>query len=165
MEQIVRFQEDGSVNQDSNGSLRRLTVLPELKEKLEDPNFPVHELSRLIALEIISISQQMAECENDPSLQFKMKGYNDQIKGLRELAKSIQETDILSRKDILNFDGPKFKFVFTEIVGTFRKATREAGCDESLQISIMKHFADAMRMKEPDLRRDTARIESDGGIK
>jgi hypothetical protein len=162
MEQIISFKDDGSVTQDRGRMLRRSTNLPELKEKMNDASYPVHELSRLISLEIVSIAQEMSECENDPSLQFKMKGYNDQIKGLRELAKSISETDILSKRDILNFDGEKFKFVFTEIVNAFKKAVKEAGAGDSLQNNIMKHFADIMRMKETDLRRDTAKIELGG---
>lgn len=167
MEAIVHFKENGVVEQerDRNGNLRRTSLLPELRTKLEDPNFPIHELLRLISLEIVSISQQMSECENDPSLQYKMKGYNDQIKGLRELAKSVTETDLASKKDTLNFDGEKFKYVFSEIIGAMHKAIKDAGCEDSLKTSIMKHFGDIMRMKESDLRRDVLKIESVGGIK
>jgi hypothetical protein len=165
MEEVVTFGEDGTVNQVSKTSVRRPTNLPELKEKLNDPNFPVHELSRLISLELVSLSQEMSECENDPSLQFKMKSYDLQIKGLRELAKSITETDLLSKRDTLSFDGAKFQYVFLEIVGLFKKSLKDAGVNESLSTNIMKQFADLMRMKEPDLRRETQKIESSGGTR
>jgi hypothetical protein len=164
MEEIVTFEENGVVTQRSNNSsMRRHTNLPDLKEKLNDPNFPVHELSRLISLEIISLSQEMSECENDPALQFKMKSFDLQIKALRELAKSINETDMLSKRDVLNFDGEKFKFVFLEIGGAFKRALKDAGIDDSLSANIMKNFADIMRMKELELRRETLKIESSGG--
>jgi hypothetical protein len=107
----------------------------------------------------------MSECENDPSLQFKMKSYDLQVKSLREVAKSINETDVLSKRDILNFDGEKFQFVFREIIEMFKKSLKDAGVNESLTVNIMKHFGDIMRMKEADLRRDTQKIESSGGTR
>jgi hypothetical protein len=167
-ETTIHFEDNGAVTAQVMGvppSLRRHTNLPELKEKLTDINFPVHELSRMISLELISLAQEMNECETDPSLQFRMKSYDLQVKSLRELAKSITETDILSKRDVLNFDGEKFKFVFVEIVGMFKKSLKDAGVNDSLSTNIMKHFADIMRMKEPDLRIQTQKIESSGGIR
>jgi hypothetical protein len=165
VEEEVHFGEDGQVRQNPKSSVRRPTNLPELKAKLNDPNFPVQELSRLISLELVSLSQEMSECENDPSLQFKMKSYDLQVKSLREVAKSITETDVLSKRDILNFDGEKFQFVFREIIAMFKKSLMDAGVNESLTVNIMKHFGDIMRMKEADLRRDTQKIESSGGTR
>lgn len=165
MEEEVHFGENGEVTQRSSSSLRRQTNLPELKEKLNDVNFPVHELSRLISLELVSLAQEMSEIENDPSQLFKMKSYDIQIKGLRELAKSIGETDLLSKRDTLNFDGEKFKFVFREIVEMFKKSLKDAGVNDSLMVNILKHFGDLMRMKEDNLRRETQKIESSGGTR
>jgi hypothetical protein len=158
MEENVNFGENGVVEQARRSSLRRISNLPELKQKLEDPNFPVHELSRLISLELVSLAQEMADIENDPSMQFKMKGYDLQVKNLRELAKSITETDVLSKRDVLQFDGPKFQYVFKEIIAMFKKSLKDAGVNESLTVNILKHFGDIMRMKESDLRRETEKI-------
>lgn len=40
----------------------------------------------------------------------------------RELQKTLTESETLSKKDVLNLDGLKFKFVFVELIGLFRRA-------------------------------------------
>jgi len=146
-------------------SSRRNTKLDDFEEKFQDTNFPIHELSKLVTQEIWLVLKAKHICEEDPSLHFMMKIYSEQIKDLREFAKSIGETDVLSKRDILNFDGPKFQYVFIEIVEMFKKSLKDAGVIDSLATNIMKHFADAMRMKEPDLRREVQKIESSGGTR
>jgi hypothetical protein len=53
--------------------------------------------------------------------------------------------------------------MFLETIELFKKALKEAGVNESLGSNVMHHFADLMRMKEPELRRDVQKIDSGKG--
>jgi hypothetical protein len=102
----------------------------------------------------------LSDALEDPSENFKIKPYTDAIKSLRELGRQLTETEVLSKKDVLSFDGPKFKYVFVEIVSIFRSAMKEAGTEEAQANSIMKHFRDLFAGKEVELRRETEKIDS-----
>lgn len=126
-------------------------------EMINDPEKPVSEIQRLIAAEIASVTGTIS-CMPDEK-GYKLKVMTEQIKALRELSKTLTEADVLSKKDILNFDGPKFQFVFQEIVGYFRKSLKEAGLAEDLVNTVLRNFKDTMSLKEVELRKSAERIE------
>jgi hypothetical protein len=125
---------------------------------LSDPNMPIGETSRLITIEIASVYAEMTQIEEDPTNRMKMKSLHDQARLLRELQKSLTESDILSKKDILSIDGPKFQFVFLEIMGYFKTAIKEAGFDEAASTNIIRQFEDIVRINEEKLRKDVDKI-------
>ncbi|VVB52321.1 Uncharacterised protein [uncultured archaeon] len=156
-----------ATNVDDSGYKHHESMLPTILEKIHDRNFPLDEVNRLIAIEIAFVAQEMQQLRqmvsrNDHTETFMQKSFEQQVKALQALEKSLTNTDILRNRDILNFDGPKFVYVFGELVNVFKKAAQDAvGRDnETIVQSIMKHFRDEMAMREDELRRETEKIDS-----
>jgi hypothetical protein len=132
-----------------------------IRERISDVNYDPAEASRLIAVEIASVAEDLNDClGGGPLDSLRLKVYDQQLKALRELGKQLTDADFLSKKDVLNFDGPKFQFVLETIVDNFKVAMKEAGVPEDLRTSIMKHYRDRMQTSEVTIRKETARIDS-----
>jgi hypothetical protein len=135
----------------------------EILEKIENPNCPVADVSRLISIEIAKATRDMARLIGpvaDPTMAWKFKPYAEHIKALRELSKQLSETEVLSRKDMLNIDGPKCQFLLREIAKLYKKALKEAGCEISLIENAIRHFADLVSVDQERIRRELDKIES-----
>lgn len=127
--------------------------LERISEMLADPEVPIANIGRAVALEIASVIKKMTE-DRPPRHRRPRRHFNDEIKAYRELQRTLTESDALSNKDTLNLDGPKFKFVFTEIVGLFHQALKEAGVDHQLVQNIMLQFGDLVKVNEENLRKE-----------
>lgn len=125
---------------------------------ISDPTVSIGDSSRLITIEIASVYSEVAKLADDPMNTSRLRSLNDQCKMLRELQKSLSESDSLSKKDVLSFDGPKFSFVLVQIFNFFKKALTDAGVEDAFAQNIMKQFSDILKMNEEKLRRDTANV-------
>jgi len=133
--------------------------LEHIRERITDTNYEPAEVSRLIALEIIRVAEDLSDCIGDgPVDSTRLKIFEQQLKALRELGRQLTDADTLSKKDVLNFDGAKFQFVLGVIVDNFVKAMKEAGVPEDMRSSIMKHYRDEMQVSEPKIRKETMAI-------
>lgn len=136
----------------------------QILEMIENPNCSVASISRLISVEIAKTSKVsalfVANKVADATLVWKSKVLADHIKSLRELSKQLTETEVLSKKDMLNMDGPKFLFVLKEIAKLYKQALKDAGCEPSLVENAMKHFADLIRVNDARLRREVDQMDS-----
>lgn len=132
--------------------------LDKITNMIKDPIKPVADINRLIAAEHASITAEIAGLTK--SNGYKLKFLTEQVKALRELAKSLAENEVLAKKDILNFDGPKFQYVYNEVVSTFRKSLKESGLQESQVNEVLRNFRDFMSLKELELRKQTEKIDS-----
>ena len=130
----------------------------EIFDMIQDPEKPVSEINRIIAGEIAVCTGSISTLEQANG--YKLKFLTENVKALRELSKTLSESEVLSKKDVLNFDGPKFHFVFQEIIGIFRKAAKESGLAEDQINSLLRNFRDQMAQKEPDLRKQTEKVDS-----
>jgi prephenate dehydrogenase len=140
---------------------RRESRLPLILETIADPNSPVAEIMRLICEELVLVIQEMVAYEHDKSAAPKLKV---QVAALCALLKLVQKADASSKKDVLNFDGPKFQFVLGRLIKLFKEATEKAlgkGYETSAQ-SILKHFRDLVAVNEELLRGETERIGAEG---
>jgi hypothetical protein len=134
--------------------------LPEILDKIKDPKVPSAEIIRLIAHEMALINQDMRLCETDGAAGFKLKICTERIRALHAVAEAAKESDAC---DVLNFDGPKFIFVFSEIVNYFKDAAQKVLKDDrTTEQNIMKHFRDNISVNEAELRRKTKRIGRTG---
>ena len=134
--------------------------MPEIIKKLGSPNFPAAEIHRLIALENALVTRRMGERRDNLDATTVVKDATAQVKVLRALAKAVKEADRLANRDVLNFDGKKFQFVFDELLLYYEESAKEAlgsRSDEIVQ-RVMKSFRDKIGMKEADLRRKTEKI-------
>ncbi len=64
------------------------------------------------------------------------------------------EGEALTKRDVLDLDGPKFKFARAEIVRLFERALMDAGIDGSHAQSVMVRFDDLRTENDEALRRD-----------
>jgi seryl-tRNA synthetase len=157
--ETVDFQVLEGVAQPKPAETGNIDKFDEILKKLEDPNTPIVEVSRLITIELGKIAKDAVRQGKDPGDAWKQKAWETQVKVLTALAKQCNDTDILSKKDALNFDGPRFKFVLTEICNLFKKTLEEAELDGTMVKNIMLQFADAMAMAEPSIRRESEKID------
>jgi hypothetical protein len=80
------------------------------------------------------------------------------MRALRDLQKTLMESEGLSKRDQLDLDGPKFRFVRAEIVRLFEQALKDAGADRFEVESIMLRFDDLLKENDEALRRDLDQI-------
>jgi hypothetical protein len=143
-----------------------LTISPrnkgarEILARISDPLTPIADISRLITVEIAAVLAEMNSLEDDPTNGHKDRSLNNQIKTLRELQKSLMESDVLSKRDVLNFDGEKFAFVLGKLFSYFQMALKEAGIEPSTAANVEKQFSDILKSEEEKLRRETDQVGS-----
>jgi uncharacterized protein YabE (DUF348 family) len=63
------------------------------------------------------------------------------------------ETELAVETDIVNLDGPKFRYVLSELMTAFKDSIREAGYDVEASNRILRAFRDNVSVREPDIRR------------
>ena len=141
-------------------TLPDVSRLESICEMVMNPEADPAEISRLLTAELATVTKEMALKRNLQSESYKDKSYDGLVKALRELGKQLMDTEVLSKKDILNFDGEKFKFAMSRFVELFVKAMKEAGVLEDTRTNVMKHYRDLMAVAEPTIRRETLKIDS-----
>ncbi len=126
-----------------------------IRAKIVDPESHPADLGRLIASEIATVAMNMRSA--DPHI---VKAFAAQVKALRTLSKQLMTPEVWSKKDIVNFDGEKFKFVLSKIEALFVDAMEEGGMPEDQRTSVMKHYRDLVAVEEPRIRRETKELGS-----
>ena len=158
----------------SNGEVRhtpimsdreRASKLDEIIRQIKDPNAPLAPIKRLIAVEIATTGQMMVMLGSDLDVNaldsLKVKALESQVKALRELGKELMESDVLSEKDFLNFDGPKLQYVLEEYRQAATDTLKKIGIDEGTIQQFLRQWRDLMVEREPHIRRATAKVEFD----
>ncbi len=167
MSEIARVISNEEFSVTPNGEVKQpekvavaavLDKFDEILQKLEDPNCSAAEVSRLITVELGKIARDSVRGGREAQDAWKQKGWETQVKVLTALAKQLNDTEILSKKDSLNFDGPKFKWVLREIVNTFKKTLEECNLDKAMVNNIILQFSDKMAEAESWFRREAEKV-------
>ena len=124
---------------------------------VRDPEIPVGAISRQISF-LIASSIKFTAAGGSGHYRIPRQRVKDQIKAYRELQRTLVEAESSSKRDVLNLDGPKFRFVFTEIIKFFGKALKDAGTDQHVAQNIMLQFGDLVKANDDNLRRDLNKI-------
>jgi hypothetical protein len=142
---------------------KRPSVMQEVEDLLKDPKAPLADVVRLITIEIAHLVAAMRTCSERRAPFSQVKSNMSQIRALQLISRTVVKNYARSGLDELNMDGPKFQFVFSEIVDCFtdalKNATKKPKEDYFNQI-IMKEFRDLIAVREPDIRRKVAKIDS-----
>jgi hypothetical protein len=121
---------------------------------IADRHAPIWSISRKIAY----LMANTIKHSKMPVKPFQHRGpqvdMNSRMKALRELQRTLMEGEALTKRDVLDLDGPKFKFVLAEIIRLFGQALRDAGIDGSHAQSVMVRFDDLMKANDENLRRE-----------
>lgn len=163
MLQIFIAEPDGSIPICEAGPerTRRDSFLPVIQEKLNDAKCSTSELLRLISAEIAQLIVEIGVHQEDPQAGYRLPIFRGQLKTLRALAGSLLRIEAQRKKeDQLDFDGPKFRYVFGELVKCLEQAMQETlGQNDPAAIQTAKrHFRDIITMREPDLRLEVKRM-------
>lgn len=69
----------------------------------------------------------------------------------------LRETGQLCHRGVLDFEGPKFRYVFLQLVPYFKQAALNALGKASKEMvpRILREFRDIVAMNEEELRRNT----------
>ena len=129
-------------------------------EMIDNPEESLIEINRQIAIEIAHISSEISRCAVEPALSYRIRSLEIQIKALRELSKTLMESETLSKRDTLNFDGPKFTYVLSEIIKLFKKAMQQNQLGEDQINGVLRIYRDLLAVYEPSLRKETERQTS-----
>lgn len=155
-EQTGRVPGNGSPDAAEKAGPNRESKLAEIILKLDDPDVPVLEVKRLIAKEIVLTMQYMRTLGGEGSAAAERQSCLTDIKILKML--DAMKMERWAQHDVLNFDGPKFKFVLGRTIDYIKEAILEAGGSEHLQASILRHLRDIAAVDEENLRRETQRL-------
>lgn len=129
-------------------------------EKLHDPQYSGIEVMRLILKEQLLAYQALIEYGRDPSKALNAQLCLKVIETLSYLAEQVLANDATSNRDVLNLDGPKFKYFFAEIKKVFEGSLKKAlgsGSGHLVQ-DIMSRFDEIMAQGDQELRIKTASI-------
>ncbi len=163
-EQTARVPVDGSVSYVPKKAPNRESNLPEVVEKFNDPNSSIADVIRLIKVEMALVIQDISACAGDgPAAAFKLKNYSAQFKSCREMLKSCaKEADARTKRDDLDFDGPKFKFVCEKFRDYIEEAALTVLRGDEFQVkNILNHFDMIKAKRLEELRRETKKIRYD----
>jgi hypothetical protein len=70
---------------------------------------------------LIPVSHRPAAHENDPNAAFYKRGCLADFEALQALIKQVERIDQLCQCDVLDFDGPKFQYVFRPLADYFKQ--------------------------------------------
>jgi hypothetical protein len=146
----------------------RFSKIKEIREMIDDPDAPLAPIKRRIAAEIATATAEMITYSTDIADNaldaLRVKALESQVKALRELGKELLESDVLSKKDFLNFDGPKLSFVLGEYMQGAVETLKKIGIDDGTTQQFLRQWRDLMLEREPSIRKATAKVELDAGV-
>jgi hypothetical protein len=137
----------------------RTSRIDEIIVMIHDPDAPLAPIKRLIGEELATVNRAIMLCGEDVMDAVKVKILDSQIKALRELGKELMESDVLSKKDFLNFDGVKLGFVLGEYMQGAVDTLKKIGIDDSTAQQFLRQWRDLMLEREPQIRRSTEKLE------
>jgi hypothetical protein len=124
---------------------------------VEDPSTPIPQISRIISLELVACISEMST-PNVARLT-PQKELEARVKALRELQKTLTEGEILSKRDTLDLSGPKFSYVFSEMLKWFIDAMTENKIEASTVASVVNHFREKVATSEEKLRKELNKMD------
>lgn len=164
--EVLRVGDDGEVYKESveDSSTQSVAAMDEIIKSINDPNAPLAPIKRAIAVEIAKANRALIEYSGQiTSLgaldTMRVKALDSQVKALRELGKELMESDVLSKKDFLNFDGPKLAYVLDEFRQGAMDTLRKIGIDDGTAQQFLRQWRDVMMEREPQIRRSVDKLE------
>ena len=141
----------------------RATKLDIIVEELSDPDFDLSEIQRHIGSEMASVIREAVEWGNNGSAVEQVKIWRRRLwllRALRDLSKQTREASLARRReDTLDIHGPKFQFVFGEIIKHFNTAMKDVQIDDHQRQNTMRHLRDILAINEEGLIRELKQMD------
>jgi hypothetical protein len=132
--------------------------LEEIEEMISNPDVPIADIVRFIALQIARMMHQMSSPDPVMGAGWSKRNLLEQMKVWRELRRTLVESAALSHKEVLDLEGPKFMFVFNTLLALFAEALDDARVDDELHRLIMNSFRDRMVTKDEWIHAEVKKI-------
>jgi len=136
--------------------------IDEITALIEDPDSDPAEISRKITVQLSRIvkAQWVVRVDTSQCNSNTFKANSELIKYLKELRTSLLDTEMLSKRDVLNLDGAKVKLLTGRMVDWFCQALREGGVLEDHKNNIMQQYRDICKAGEQALRREIQQVDT-----
>lgn len=164
---VIKFQEDEAsvpsrepgvwMPPDEPQETKSAQRMQQIVQVLEDPDEV--DLAGAMRILAVEIADSLTPKGGGLAGVHDARSASARIKNLRELSKQIQEAADMSTRDFLNFDGPRFQFVFKELLLLFRQSVIKTGYASDAADHILRVFREEFLAKEQDLRRETAKVD------
>jgi len=123
-----------------------------------DDQAPLPEIIRRIAKEIALL---LVEMTSDCRPRFNQRQVSERVKLFRELERTLVQSEALKNRDVLDFEGGKFRYVFKEILGLFRQALLNIGMEQGLVHNVILQFRDLVSEHEEVMHRELKRMDQE----
>ncbi len=134
-------------------SQRRDSALAEIhcvRAKLKDPGAPPADSSRLIAVRMASVIEEMQHVTSS----IELRALQAELKDLRTMAKVLLDAHRCQRRDQeLDIEGPKFQAALKFLCNLFSRTLTEANLDKGLVKALFVRFRDLADAELANLRR------------
>jgi hypothetical protein len=142
---------------------KRASIMPEMSDRLRDPNASIGDLQRLITIEMAHLVEAMRKCEEMGAPISELKFCGEQIRVLRQLFRTFVEFHTAAKREVLNIRGRKFQIAFYQIHKCLRAALEESSRspdNDLLNQTILRNFRDEVAAHEEDIQRAVDEIDS-----
>ena len=127
----------------------QMSRLDQISQMVANRNAPVGKISRAIAVEIANVIKLMTPTRRPLYTRLStQQELNSQVRGYRQLQRTLREAEARSTIDTLNMDGPKFKFILGRIIELFKQAMEDAGVTDQSVRTIMAQVSDLLTASE-----------------
>ncbi len=134
--------------------------MSQIVDAMQDANYQPSEVLKLIALEQAMVVNAMSSQNLGWGFGGQGKRLEIKHKALSQLAKTVQDAEELSKKDILNLDGPKFEHCWGKFIDWMRNSMTEAGLNDETGKSVLVIFRDKASNGQEELQKELDAIDS-----
>jgi len=136
------------------------TRMPQILDALSDANYQPSEVLKLIAMESAAVVNAMSNQSLGWGFGGQGKRLEVKLKALTQLGKLVESAEELSKKDILNLDGPKFEHCWGKFIDWMNGSMMEAGLNEEMSKSVLVIFRDKASNGQEELQKELDTIDS-----
>jgi hypothetical protein len=144
--------------------LASASKLKQIQAAMDDPDFPLPKLRRLLMAEIFSLLVSMRKLQaNGPCVfenRLQTQALHDQLKSFLDLNKQLMAEQVMAKHERINFDGPKFAYVHGQLIEIAKDSLRDIGFDDHTIRSFVMHYAEKVGEHDARIRRETEAIGS-----
>jgi len=131
-----------------------------IAQMIADRNQPVYTIARKIGSEMAATIKGMTTRVGPFQRRVPQVHFNNRMKALRALQRTLVESAVLSKQDVLNLEGPKFKFVLGTMIRLFDQALLDAGMEDFLARNVMLQFGHLLSANDGNIRTELNHMET-----
>jgi hypothetical protein len=136
-----------------------VSLTPLIQQKLSQPGTPVTEILRLLQLEQVAILERLQWAAEEPALHSSVPALACYRDHLAKLHKFLLENESQLAGDVLNWDGPRFRYAFREFADLGREALIAMGVSPQRAAEIKQTMDEAWEKQLPQIREKVKQMD------